>query len=99
MKYARQHEICAKRKRAREPQAQQAERIVKRSRIDLKAEEIGDNVAVPIPMVDRGTGDPRNILGVILDRSENDLYRIAVKPNIPKLNLLYVRSTYLPLMM
>ena len=80
--------------------------MVKRSQIDLKAGEIGDNVAVPIPMVDRGRGDPRNILGVILDPNENDLYRIAVikkmgslEPNIPELNLHYVRSTYLLLMM
>ena len=35
--------------------------MVKRSRIDLKVTEVGDNVAVPIPMVDRGRGDLRNI--------------------------------------
>ena len=69
-------------KRARETQSSQAERMVKRSRIDLKAGEVGDNVAVPIPMVDRGRGDPRNIIGVIVDRDENDLYRIAVKAGI-----------------
>ena len=33
-------------------------------------------------MVDRGRGDPRNIIGVIVDRDENDLYRIAVKAGI-----------------
>jgi len=37
----------------------------------------GDNVTIPIPMVDRGRGDSRNIMGVILDRDDNDLYRIA----------------------
>ena len=89
---SRQHEICAKRKRAREAQAQQAERMVKRSRIDLKAGEIGDNVAVPIPMVDRGRGDPRNILGVILNRNENDLYRIAVKEGVLKTK--YTRTEF-----
>ena len=51
--------------------------MVQRSRIDVKAGEAGDNVAVPIPVVDRG--DPRNILGVIVDRDEHDMYRIAVK--------------------
>ena len=35
-------------------QKEQAERKVKRSRIDLQAGIIGDNVAVPIPAVDRG---------------------------------------------
>ena len=41
--------------------------MVKCSSIDLKAGGAGDNVAVPIPMVDRGKGDPRNIRGVIVD--------------------------------
>ena len=44
-----------------------AERVVKRSRIDLQARVIGDNVAVPIPAVCRGRGDPRNILGVVVN--------------------------------
>lgn len=64
-------------------QMSQAERMVKRSRLHLKAGEEGDNVAVPIPAVDRGRGDPRNILGIITARDlDTDLYRIAVKPGI-----------------
>ena len=43
---------------------QQAQRMVKRSRLELVSGQIGDNVAVPIPLVDRGRGDPRNILGI-----------------------------------
>jgi len=66
--------------------------MVKRSRIDLQAGEIGDNVAVPIPMVDRGRGDPRNILGVIIDCNENDLYTIAVKVGI--LRSKYTRNEF-----
>ena len=66
--------------------------MVQRSRIDLQAGEIGDNVAVPIPMVDRGRGDPRNILGVIIDRNENDLYTIAVKVGI--LRSKYTRNEF-----
>ena len=31
--------------------------MVKRARIDLKVGEAGNNVAVPIPMVDRGRGE------------------------------------------
>ena len=62
----------------------QAERMVKRSRIDLQPGQPGDNVAVPISSVDRGREDPRNILGVITDRNENDLYTIAVKSGILK---------------
>ena len=40
-------------------QVAQAERVVKRTRVDLNAGVADDNVAVPIPLVDRGRGDPR----------------------------------------
>ena len=53
----------------------QAERMVKRSKITLAAGDVGDNVTIAIPLVDRGRGDPRNLMGVILNRNENDLYR------------------------
>jgi len=52
------------------------------SRVDIKAGEVGDNVAIPKPMVDRGRGDPRNIIGVILDCDEHNMYTIAVKSGI-----------------
>ena len=63
---------------------EQAERMVKRSRVELGHCEKGDNVAIPIPLVDRGRGDPRNILGVILDRSERDNYTVATNHGILK---------------
>ena len=40
----------------------QAEKMVKWSRLDLKAGGAGDNVAVSIPMVDRRRGDPQIFL-------------------------------------
>ncbi|XP_047481538.1 uncharacterized protein LOC125033951 [Penaeus chinensis] len=59
-------------------QVSQAERMVKRSRLDFKVGEPGDNVAVPIPSVDHGRGDSRNILGVTVRRDlDNDQYKIA----------------------
>ena len=76
--------IHLKRKLATEAQISQAERMVKRSRIIMVAGEVGDNVTVPVPLVDRGRSDPRNILGVIQNRDENDLYTIAVKGGILK---------------
>jgi hypothetical protein len=74
--------INHQRKRARESMQQQAERMVKRSRIEHTPGDVGDNVTIPIPLVDRGRGDPRNILGVIVDRDENDLYRISVRAGV-----------------
>ena len=45
---------------------------------------IGNNVTIPIPLQDRGRGDPRNIMGIIMDIDENDNYTIAVKSGILK---------------
>jgi len=60
-------------------QVAQAERVVKRTRVELKAFVAGDNVAVPIPLVGRGRGDPRNILGVIVNRDlDTDQYTIML---------------------
>ena len=64
--------------------SKQAERMVKRNRVELSPGEIEDNVAIPIPMVDRGRRDPRNIFGVIIDRNENDLYTVAVRDRVLK---------------
>ena len=77
--------IQPKQENAHTAQVLQAERMVKRSRLDLQAGIIGYNVAVPIPAVDRGRGDPRNILGVIIHRDLNtDQYTIGVKAGILK---------------
>ena len=46
--------ITVQHKRAREALASQAECMVKRSRITLQAGDEGNNVAIPVPMVDRG---------------------------------------------
>ncbi|XP_037780264.1 SCAN domain-containing protein 3-like [Penaeus monodon] len=66
-------------------QVTQAERMVKRSRLDFKVGEPGDNIAVPILAVDRGRGDPRNILGVIVSIDlDYDQYNISVKSGVLK---------------
>ena len=46
--------------KARKLQLAQAKRMVTRFQITLKEEDQGDNIAVPIPSVDRGRGDSRN---------------------------------------
>ena len=64
-------------------QLSQAERMVKRSRVDFKPGEPGDNVPVPIPFIGHGRGDPRNILGVIVHQHlETDIYKIAIKAGV-----------------
>ncbi|XP_063594380.1 KRAB-A domain-containing protein 2-like [Penaeus indicus] len=81
---SRKENIIAQRKGARTRQLAQAERMVKRSRIDLAAVEPLDNAAVPIPLVDKGRGDPKNILGVVLERDQNDMYTIGVNAGVLK---------------
>ena len=56
--------------------------MVKRSRIVFSSVQIGSNVTMPIPSVDRGRADPRNIIGVVTECSDNELYTIAIKGGI-----------------
>ena len=53
--------------------------MFKRSRIVCSSVHIGNNVTVLIPSVDRGRADPRNIIGVVAECSDNELYTDAVK--------------------
>ena len=77
--YQRQSDIINQRLGASAAQIAQAEHMVKRSRVDLIAGKIGDNVAVLIPLVDQGRGDPRIIFGVIVSCDSNMSNRIDTK--------------------
>ena len=50
---------------------------------------IGDNIIIRIPDIDRGKADLRNLIGVVMERNDEDLYRIGTKDGI--LNKLYCR--------
>ena len=56
--------------------------MVKMSRRVLVEAFIGDNVSIPIPAVDRGRTDPRNLIGVITDKDDKGFYQIAVKNGV-----------------
>lgn len=58
----------------------QAERMEKRSHADLKTGELGDNVAVHIPAVDRDRGEPRKLIPLVSSSIGTDQYKIAEKP-------------------
>jgi len=89
---SQQENIQVHRKRAAESQIKQAERMVKRSKIVLSTVKVGDNVTIPIPAVDRGRTDPRNLIGVVTDISDNEMYSIAVKAG--QLNAKYSRNQF-----
>ncbi|KAF2887469.1 hypothetical protein ILUMI_18704, partial [Ignelater luminosus] len=50
---------------------------------------IGDNVTIPIPDVDKGKGDLRNIIGVILQTNDEGFYKVGTKHGV--LEKLYCR--------
>ncbi|KAK9721761.1 hypothetical protein QE152_g20738 [Popillia japonica] len=54
--------------------------------------EIGDNIIIPIPDVDRAKADLRNIIGVVLQMDEQGLHKIGTKYGI--LDKLYCRSEF-----
>ena len=89
---SRTAQITKRRHEASMAQQEQAERMVKRRRVDLQVGTIGDNVAVPIPAVDRGRGDARNNFGVLVNKTDNDQYKIAVKGGL--LNGHYSRNQF-----
>ncbi|XP_071137214.1 uncharacterized protein [Mytilus edulis] len=58
-----------------------AKRMLSRSNRVLEEVDIGCNVVIPIPVVDRGKGDPRNIMAIVHGKSEKG-YRLAIKHGI-----------------
>lgn len=41
-------------------------------------------VRIPVPEVDRGRGDARNILAVVLRKTDDELYRLGTKQGVVK---------------
>ncbi|XP_046565136.1 lysine-rich arabinogalactan protein 19-like [Haliotis rubra] len=80
----RRQQISIQRKRAIDSQLQQAEKMVKRSEVVLSEVQVGDNVTVPIPSVDRGRADPCNLIGVITDINDSGMYTTVVKVSCTK---------------
>ena len=91
--HQRQELISTQRCAAKRAQECQADRMLKRRRLVLTTAKVGDTVTIPIPLVDRGRGDPRNLLGKIVSHEEEkDLFKIAVRYGI--LNGHYSRTQF-----
>ena len=69
-------EIRETRKRTENNQLMQAERMLKRSRKEMTPAQENDTVAIPVPLVDRGRGDARNIMGFVLNKDQHEMYKI-----------------------
>lgn len=58
----------------------QAKRMLARGSKVLTQLVVGDNVAIPVPEVDRGKADPPNVIGVVLDfDTDTGCYTIGTK--------------------
>lgn len=51
--------------------------------------EVGISVKVPVPLIDRGKVDQKNIIGVVMERTDAGLYKIGTKHGV--LDHLYTR--------
>ena len=65
-----------KRKAIHQAQEKQAKKMVEDGQTSLEPLDIGDNVRIPIPCVDRGRADPANLIGVVLN-TDDGKYRIG----------------------
>ncbi len=91
---SRKKEIVIHRQGAKRKQIQQAERMLACSAKRFKPAKAGDTVMVPIPEVDRGRAEFRNLKAVVLSAEENGLYRIGTRHGT--LHQLYSRNQFIP---
>ena len=56
--------------------------MLKRSRKEMTPAQENDTVVIPVPLVGRGRGDARNIMGFVLNRDQNEMYKIGVKAGV-----------------
>ncbi|KAF2904930.1 hypothetical protein ILUMI_01246 [Ignelater luminosus] len=74
-----ENEIQKARKTAAENLVKQAKKMKATSDKSHPPANIGDNVTIPIPDVDKGKGDLRNIIGVILQTNDEGFYKVGTK--------------------
>jgi len=77
---------------AKSGQKQQAQKMVSLSNSRLPAVDIGTNVVVRVPDLDRGRLTPRNVLAVVVDVISSGLYLFYTKKGL--LEQLYARNEF-----
>ncbi|KAJ8945053.1 hypothetical protein NQ318_019050, partial [Aromia moschata] len=86
------NDIQKARKTAAENLVKQAKKMKTSSDKSHPPANVGDNVTIPIPDVDKGKGDLRNIIGVILQTNGEGFYKIGTEHGI--LQKLYCRHCF-----
>lgn len=62
---------------------EQAQKMLKTSGKKFPPVPLGITVRIPVP-VDRGRGDARNILAVVLQKTDDELYQLGTKQGVLK---------------
>ncbi|KAJ8720835.1 hypothetical protein PYW08_006300 [Mythimna loreyi] len=71
---------------------EQAQKMLKTSEKKFPPVALGTTVRIPVPEVDRGRGDARNILAVVLQKTDDELYQLGTKQGVVK--TLYSRQQF-----
>ncbi|KAL5240195.1 hypothetical protein ACI65C_007605 [Semiaphis heraclei] len=74
----RQDEILNKRQLSAKCLENQAKKMIEKSNKKFEDLEVGVNVRVSIPDVDRARGSPRNVLAVIISIEDN-MYKLGMQ--------------------
>jgi len=88
----RKNRINIEREGAKSGQEQPAQKMVSLSNLRLTAIDIGTNVVVRAPYLDRGRLAPRNVLAVVVDVNSSGLYLLGTKEGL--LERLYARNEF-----
>lgn len=89
-KYGRVHRVAEARKNARAALVLQAQRMKDSSNKRFARPQVGQNVAVRIPNVDRAKMDPKSAIAVVIAVKDNEFYELGTKKG--KLNALYTAN-------
>lgn len=89
---SRKRNIANARKGAHDGLEVQAKRMKVISDNTYPKPKIGSTVRVPVPDVDRGRGDARSVLAVVLEATEDGFYRLGTKQGV--ISKYYSRSEF-----
>ncbi|CAK1580028.1 unnamed protein product [Parnassius mnemosyne] len=87
---SKKYKVQDNRQSAKKTLQQQAEKMLKSSEKKFAPVPIGTSVRIAVPEVDRERGNARNIIGVVLAKTDDELYQIGTKNGI--LKQVYSRS-------
>ena len=86
--------IVAERRGAKLNQVKQSESMLSFTAKRFKPADVGDNVLVPVPDVDRGRADFRNVKGIITKCGNDGTYKIGTSHGTLKQQ--YTRAQFIP---